>query len=64
MPEDVKQQVEQAAAAVEGYAESECLRFPLSLGETKHEKDNKGEDCRVFDVVYNDEALKQAMHFR
>lgn len=57
-------QIEQAAASAEGYAESECLRFPLSLGETKHEKDNKGEACTVCDVVFNDVALKQADHFR
>lgn len=64
VPEEVKQQIEKAAAAVDSYAESECLRFPLSLGETKLEKDNKGEGCIVFDIVYNDEAMKQAMQFR
>jgi len=42
----------------------EALNLPLSLGETKHENDKQGEPCTVYDVVFNDEALKQAKAFR
>ncbi|KAA6428743.1 MAG: hypothetical protein FRX49_01618 [Trebouxia sp. A1-2] len=42
----------------------EALNLPLSLGETKHENDKQGEPCKVYDVVFNDEALKQAKAFR
>ena len=64
VPEDIQHQIEQAGAALGTDADCESLRFPLSLSETKTEKDNKGEECTVFDVVYNDEAMKQAVAFR
>ena len=64
VPEDIQRQIEQAGAALGTDAECESLRFPLSLSETKIETDNKGEKCSVFDVVYNDEAMRQAVAFR
>ena len=42
----------------------EALKLPLSLGETKLEVDKQGEPCTVYDVVFNDAALKQAKVFR
>ena len=62
MPDEAKAFLESAASSSEQQAEA--LNLPLSLGETKLETDKQGEPCTVYDVVFNDDALKQAKAFR
>jgi len=63
IPEEAKTFLE--SADMSGAQQNvEALNLPLSLGETKHENDKQGEPCTVYDVVFNDEALKQAKAFR
>ena len=65
MPDEAKRFLERAdLSSNEAMAQTASCRFPLSLGETKLETDKQGELCTVFDVVYNDQALKQAKAFR
>ena len=65
IPEEAKTFLESADMSVDGAQQHvEALNLPLSLGETKHENDKQGEPCTVYDVVFNDDALKQAKAFR
>ncbi len=64
IPEEAKSFLESANMPSDSEQQIEALNLPLSLGETKHETDKQGEPCTVYDVVFNDDALKQAKAFR
>ena len=64
IPDEAKAFLESADMSSDAQQQVEALNLPLSLGETKHETDKQGEPCTVYDVVFNDEALKQAKAFR
>ena len=36
------------------------VRFPLSLGDARVERDKRGEPCTVYDIVFNDDVLSVA----
>lgn len=58
VPEEVEKAI--AAAADEGGAGAEALRFPVSLGEARNDLDKKGLPCTVYDVVLNQEVIAAA----
>lgn len=69
MPESVKEQLERMQEDGDGDDEepevpNEGLRFPLSASEARSEFDKKGVPSTVFDVVFNEDIVKQAMAFR
>ncbi|CAL8472031.1 g11573 [Coccomyxa elongata] len=61
------QMSEEVCTALEG-AELEdpgdILRFPLSMGDLRMDRDHSGEACHVLDIVFNTDVLKQAQTFR
>lgn len=65
MPDDAKSFLESPTVPSDSSKpDVESCRFPLSLGSAKLESDKQGELCTVYDVVYNDQAVKQAKAFR
>ena len=44
-----------------GDPDAKQVRFPLSLGDARVERDKKGEPCTVYDIVFNDDVLSVAM---
>lgn len=49
-------------AAVKGFqgSESELLRFPMSLGDPRLDKDHSGEPCTVLDIVFSPRVVQLA----
>eukprot|EP00003_Mantamonas_plastica_P033132 TRINITY_DN934_c0_g1_i13.p1 TRINITY_DN934_c0_g1~~TRINITY_DN934_c0_g1_i13.p1 ORF type:complete len:506 (+),score=191.71 TRINITY_DN934_c0_g1_i13:902-2419(+) len=48
------------AKALKDQSMSANVRVPISLGQPKSDKDAKGSDCLVFDVVFHPDTLTQA----
>lgn len=57
--EELKAQIEKAVRGSEG-TDDEMLRFPLSLGEPRLDKDHSGGDCTVLDVIFSPDVLRTA----
>lgn len=60
MSEEVRTALERAELEDPG----EILRFPLSMGDLRMDRDHSGEACHVLDIVFNRDVLKQAQTFR
>ena len=59
------QEVETALTKLEeGGEQTEQLRFPLSVSEGRNELDKTGSACTVYDAVFNDDVVKQAIAYR
>lgn len=56
--------VETALANLEDPEAVQQLRFPLSVSEGRNELDKTGAPCTVYDAVFNDEVVKQAIAYR
>ncbi|BDA47531.1 probable PIH1 domain-containing protein 1 at N-terminal half [Coccomyxa sp. Obi] len=60
MSEEVRTALERAELEDPG----DILRFPLSMGDLRMDRDHSGEACHVLDIVFNNDVLKQAQTFR
>ncbi len=60
MSDEVRTALERAELEDPG----EILRFPLSMGDLRMDRDHSGEACHVLDTVFNNDVLKQAQTFR
>ncbi len=40
--------------------DSELLRFPMSLGDPRQDKDHSGEPCTVLDIVFSPQTMDMA----
>ncbi len=60
MSEEVRTALERAELEDPG----DILRFPLSMGDLRMDRDHSGEACHVLDIVFNIDVLKQAQTFR
>jgi len=58
MPEEVSKALEEAELG------SDCLSFPLSLGEPRADVDHLGQACVILDCVFNSHIIKQAESHR
>ena len=59
------QEVETALTNLEdGGEDTQQLRFPLSVSEGRNELDKTGSACTVYDAVFNDDVVKQAIAYR
>ena len=56
--------VENALANLDDPTQTQKLRFPLSVSEGRNELDKSGAPCTVYDAVFNDDVVKQAIAFR
>ncbi|EEH52096.1 uncharacterized protein MICPUCDRAFT_11768, partial [Micromonas pusilla CCMP1545] len=56
--------VETALANLDDPTQTQKLRFPLSVSEGRNELDKSGAPCTVYDAVFNDDVVKQAIAFR
>jgi hypothetical protein len=56
--------VENALANLDDPTQTQKLRFPLSVSEGRNELDTSGAPCTVYDAVFNDDVVKQAIAFR
>ena len=64
IPAEAKAFLESTASSPDALPNIEALELPVSLGETKCEVDKQGEPCTVYDMVFNEDAIKQAKTFR
>ena len=60
----IPEHVEQALANLEEPEAVQQLRFPLSVSEGRNELDKSGAPCTVYDAVFNDDVVKQAIAYR
>ena len=56
--------METALANLDDPTQTQKLRFPLSVSEGRNELDKSGAPCTVYDAVFNDDVVKQAIAFR
>ena len=57
----VPEAVENALANLDDPEATQHLRFPLSVSDARNELDKKGAPCTVYDAVFNDDVVKQAI---
>ena len=57
----VPEAVENALANLDDPDAVSHLRFPLSVSDARNELDKKGSPCTVYDAVFNDDVVKQAI---
>ena len=57
----VPEAVERALANLDDPEATQHLRFPLSVSDARNELDKKGAPCTVYDAVFNDDVVKQAI---
>ena len=60
----VPEHVEKALSNLEDPNSVQQLRFPVSVSEGRNELDKAGQPCTVYDAVFNDEVVKQAIAYR
>lgn len=58
-----KERIEEAVKVAPG-KDSELLRFPMSLGEPRQDKDRNGDVCTVLDVTFSPQAVDMAEQSR
>ncbi len=62
MPPDISAALDKAREG--SAADTETVRFPLSMGPLRSDQDHSGEACGVIDVVFNSDVLREAAAFR
>ncbi|CAL5220844.1 g2928 [Coccomyxa viridis] len=61
--EKFRQRIEEAVKVAPGEG-SELLRFPMSLGDPRQDKDHSGQPCTVLDIVFSPQTMDMAEHSR
>lgn len=61
--EKFRQRIEGAVKVAPG-KDSELLRFPMSLGDPREDKDHSGEPCTVLDIVFSPQTMDMAGNSR
>lgn len=60
MTDEVRRALDKAALG----EPEDILRFPLSLGEIREDRDHSGEACSVLDIIFNSNVLREAQTVR
>ena len=58
-----RERIEEAVKVAPG-KDSELLRFPMSVGDPRQDKDRNGDACTVLDVVFSPQAIAMAERSR